>query len=116
MTNQLFVLMYEDGTFVKRDDSTGPMSTGGYPYPVLEVEEATWFESIEAAAKYAQVGAWRDMMQFVYPLEVTIGEGVPFPAKWEKCNRCCVETPESTAPTAAHFLDCSLWESRLKTR
>ena len=45
-------MQYADGSWVQRDDSTGPMSTGGYPSKVKELSKATRWETTEAAMKY----------------------------------------------------------------
>jgi len=49
---QLFVMQYVTGEWVRRDDSTGPMSTGGYPSPVKELSKATVWEDKAKALKY----------------------------------------------------------------
>ena len=55
-TKTEYILLYPNGKYVKRDDSTGPMSTGGYPFPVNEVEKATTFKTLEDAVRYANTG------------------------------------------------------------
>jgi len=52
MTDEIYVLQYASGEWVKRDDSTGPMSTGGYPFPTDELRRATQWTSVEDALKY----------------------------------------------------------------
>jgi hypothetical protein len=52
MSETLFVMQYSDGAWVKRDDSTGPMSTGGYPYKAKGLIDATVWTSKEQALKY----------------------------------------------------------------
>ena len=53
--SDLYVMRMPDGHWVKRDDSTGPMSTGGYPYPVDDLDRATRWTSVEDALKYMGV-------------------------------------------------------------
>jgi hypothetical protein len=54
----MFVLRYRDsdrwspGAFVARDNSSGPYSSGGYPYAVDELHRATLFATTAAAKKY----------------------------------------------------------------
>ena len=110
MKKQVFVLKYNNGDYVKRDDSTGPMSTGGYPFPVKTVEEATKWDTQEAAARYGNTSGFRDFIRAVFPLEIDYLElaMIPFPEKWERCNHHCIDTKESTAPNAQHFLDCPI--------
>ena len=115
MRNEIFVLRYSDGKFVKMDDSTNPMSSGGYPYRVDQLEEATFFSSVEAAAQYAKISDWWEMEQKVYEVSfVLMKQAIDFPKVWVSCDHLCVATPESTAPTATHFLDCPIWADRLK--
>lgn len=45
-------MQYEDGSWVQRDDSTGPMSTGGYPLKVKELRKATQWTDKQEALKY----------------------------------------------------------------
>lgn len=52
MSEKIYVLRAPDGEWVKRDDSTGPMSSGGYPYKVPGLARATQWDSIEDALKY----------------------------------------------------------------
>lgn len=52
----LYVMQYPDGSWVQRDDSSGPMSTGGYPFPVKELSKATVWDSKEKALKYRATG------------------------------------------------------------
>jgi hypothetical protein len=47
-----FIMKYLNGSFVERDDSTGPMSTGGYPMETKEVWRATQWDNREDALKY----------------------------------------------------------------
>jgi len=50
-----YVMRYLNGLYVQRDDSTGPMSTGGYPTPVPDIEDATVWDDLESAMKYQQM-------------------------------------------------------------
>lgn len=110
MSNEKFVLMYKDGSFVQRDDSTGPMSSGGYPYPVQTINEATMWDTAHEAASYAQVSDWRDMARSVYEVVFDLGERIDFPARgqWTECNHHCVKDSLSNAQGALHYLDCSI--------
>lgn len=51
-----YVMQYPDGQWVVRDDSTGPMSTGGYPFPTTDVSKATTWDTMQKALKYRAVG------------------------------------------------------------
>lgn len=51
------------GAWVQRDDSTGPMSTGGYPFKAKDIFSATRWTRKEDALKYAHI--CRDMGPFV---------------------------------------------------
>lgn len=51
----IYLLKYPDGKWVYRDDSSGPMSTGGYPFRVDTIKRATFWYDKEAAIKYAHV-------------------------------------------------------------
>lgn len=116
MKKQVFVLMWQDGLFVQRDDSTGPMSTGGYPLKAASLEDATQWESMEDAAAYAQICGWNEMRRQVYPVDIVLDIQAPirYEERWTQCNHHCIETPESTDRTAAHFLDCPIWVSRFE--
>lgn len=48
----LFVMQYPDGSWVQRDDSSGPMSTGGYPFKVKELRRATVWTDKKKALEY----------------------------------------------------------------
>lgn len=52
MSDKTYVMRYPDGKWVQRDDSTGPMSSGGYPMRVSELRRATQWSDIEEALKY----------------------------------------------------------------
>lgn len=111
MKKIVYLLRYADGNYVQRDDSTGPMSTGGYPFPVDDVERATQWSDPQKAASYANVCGWRDMDRRVYQYEVTLtmtGEYLEYPPIWVECNHHCVKTPESNAAGALHYLDCPI--------
>ena len=112
----VFVLKYSDGRYVKRDDSTGPMSTGGYPYPVESVYDATKWNTIEDAARYGNTGGFRDMDRKVYPLKIeyVVQAPVDFPELWTECNHHCIETKASTSPDAKHYLDCPVMKNALR--
>ena len=45
-------MQYADGTWVRRDDSSGPMSTGGYPSKVKDLSLATVWKDKSIALKY----------------------------------------------------------------
>lgn len=113
----VFVLQYEDGKYVKRDDSTGPMSTGGYPSPVNTMREATFWHSSSVAARYAKTCRSMGVKQLVYPVKVqyTLVEPVTHPT-WTECDHDCIPSPESTAPEAKHFLDCPAWRDLLSVK
>ena len=110
MKRQVFVLQYKDGKFVKRDDSTGPMSTGGYPFPVDSIEDATRWDTIEEAARYGTTCGFRDMHQCVYSVDITytLSAPIPYPPVWEKCNHHCIRDAVSSARTALHYADCTM--------
>lgn len=74
----LFVMQYPDGTWVKRDDSTGPMSTGGYPYAVEGISLATVWRDKMGALKYRHTckGEWT-----VHALEMRTTPEVITPAE-----------------------------------
>lgn len=50
--DKIYVMKYPDGKWVRRDDSSGPMSTGGYPFPTDDLRLATQWTSIDGALKY----------------------------------------------------------------
>jgi hypothetical protein len=60
---QLYVMQYEDGNWVQRDDSSGPMSTGGYPFRVDKLSKATVWNDKKHALKYRETcrsdGPWK---------------------------------------------------------
>lgn len=55
-------MQYADGAWVQRDDSTGPMSTGGYPMKVTHLSKATVWDDKMDALKYRhtsrEYGPW----------------------------------------------------------
>ena len=55
-----FVMGWADGAWVKRDDSTGPMSTGGSPCRVEYLSDATVWKDKMDALKYRHAcdGPW----------------------------------------------------------
>ena len=62
-------MQYASGEWVQRDDSNGPMATGGYPFKVKELSKATRWETPEAALKYRAVG--QDWDWTLHRLEMT---------------------------------------------
>ncbi len=111
----LFVLMYNDGKFVQRDDSTGPMATGGYPFRVDDIEDATTWDSAAKAAEYAMTSDWAQMQRKVYKLSFVLGDAIEYPGlgKWTGCNHHCVKSKETTTMDAKHYLDCPVWKDLL---
>lgn len=111
MKKTVYLLRYTDGRYVQRDDSTGPMSTGGYPFPVADIERATQWNTPEEAASYATVCGWRDMVRRVYKYEVSLTrteDYFEYPPIWNECNHHCVKTRESNSAGALHYLDCPI--------
>lgn len=51
--SKVYLLQYPSGKWVQRDDSSGPMSTGGCPFPVDSIERATFWYDKDEALKYA---------------------------------------------------------------
>ena len=115
MKKTVYVLKYKDGRYVKRDDSTGPMSTGGYPFPVDSVDDATKWDTPEGAARYGNTSSFREFEQGTFPLEVQYVEKpmIAYPALWIECNHRCIKTRESTSREAKHFLDCPVMKEML---
>lgn len=115
MKKTVYVLKYKDGRYVKRDDSTGPMSTGGYPFPVDSVDDATKWDTPEDAARYGNTSSFREFEQGTFPLEIQYVEKpmIAYPALWTECNHHCIKTRESTSREAKHFLDCPVMKEML---
>lgn len=59
------------GQYVERDDSTGPMSTGGYPMATTDPLRATVFATEEKALAYASHGFQEMKLWYLY---ITIEE------------------------------------------
>jgi hypothetical protein len=110
MKKLVYVLKYKNGRYVKRDDSTGPMSSGGYPFPVDSIDDATKWDTPEGAARYGNISSFRDFEQGCFPLEIHYKEQplMPFPELWSECNHHCLPSKESQALGALHYLDCTL--------
>ena len=113
MKRTCYILKYKNGRFVKRDDSTGPMSTGGYPDEVDTLEHATMWDTIEEAAKYGSMGGFRDLDECVYEVEITykVSSPIPFPVLWERCDHHCLSNALSTARSAMHYADCTMFKA-----
>jgi hypothetical protein len=47
-----FAIRNPDGTWVAKDTSTGPMASGGYPYPVNQLARATFWPTRSSAESY----------------------------------------------------------------
>lgn len=105
----LHVLKYKDGAYVKVDDSSGPMSTGGYPYRVDSVDKATSWTDVGKAFDYARMFK-NEIEQALHPIRIqyTVLPKILVPPLWRECNHHCIETSESTSPEAKHFLDCPI--------
>ena len=73
MTATKYVI-WDRTAYIARDDSTGPMSTGGYPYAVNDLWRTTKWDSREDAEEY--------LSHFNYPqalvLECSISTGEVF--------------------------------------
>lgn len=109
MEKTVYILKYQDGSYVKRDDSIGPMSSGGYPYRVNDIEKATRWDDLESASRYAS-HFQSEFRNVAYPITILFdeGDGVALTDFWESCNRKCAKTPASMSPSAKHFLDCPI--------
>lgn len=74
MSERVYVMQYPDGKWVQRDDSTGPMSTGGYPFPVDDLLRATQWKVKEEALRYRGVTKedWKVFFIDLVPVEDTV--------------------------------------------
>lgn len=74
MSKAQYVMKYPDGKWVQRDDSTGPMSTGGEAFPASDIWKATRWDTPEAALKYRATGGTRDSDWTLHQLKL---ESIP---------------------------------------
>lgn len=70
---KFYIVVDPNGNFVCKDKSTGPYSSGGYPYEIKEFNphQVEWFLSVEKALEYSSMFKDRDYK--VYSAEIQFG-------------------------------------------
>lgn len=110
----IHVLKYMEGDYVQVDNSSGPMSSGGYPQRTTDIDKATQWVQIDEATRYAQMFK-TEIQQVLFPIRIdySVLNTIDISERWIQCNRHCAETAESTAPEAKHYLNCPVWKKLL---
>lgn len=73
----MYIMKWPSGEWVQRDDSTGPMSTGGYPMKVKEIHRATiWTDKMEAL-RYRHTCRTDNLSLYILNMKTALEEITP---------------------------------------